>query len=47
LKISPVSTVEDVLKFALTKPLTPIEWIEPVEEVGKTKSDAERGIVTH
>ncbi len=47
LKITPVSTVEDVLKHALVKSLAPIEWIEPVEEVSKAKSDAERGIVTH
>ena len=47
LKITPVSTVDDVLKHALTKPLTPIEWIEPVEEVAKTKTEEERGIVTH
>jgi ATP-dependent Lon protease len=47
LKIMPVSTVDDVLKHALTKPLTPIEWIEPVEEVAKAKTEEERGIVTH
>ncbi len=47
LKITPVSTVEDVLKYALTEPLAPIEWIEPVEDVSKPKTDAERGIVTH
>jgi ATP-dependent Lon protease len=47
LKITPVATVDEVLKFALVKPLTPIEWIEPVEDVGKAKSDEERGIVTH
>jgi ATP-dependent Lon protease len=47
MKITPVSTVDDVLKHALTKPLTPIEWIEPVEEVAKSKTEEERGIVTH
>ncbi|GIK96062.1 MAG: Lon protease [Alphaproteobacteria bacterium] len=47
LKITPCSTVDEVLKVALVKPLTPIEWIEPVEDVGKSKSDEERGIVTH
>jgi ATP-dependent Lon protease len=47
MKITPVATVDDVLKHALTKPLTPIEWIEPVEEVAKSKTEEERGIVTH
>jgi len=47
LKITPVSTVDEVLKYALTKALTPIEWIEPVEEVAKSKTEEERGIVTH
>jgi len=47
LKITPVATVDEVLKLALVRPLTPIEWIEPVEDVGKAKSDEERGIVTH
>ncbi len=30
LEIIPVSLVEEALKYALTKPLTPVEWIEPV-----------------
>jgi ATP-dependent Lon protease len=30
LKIVPVKTVDEVLGLALTKPLTPIEWSEPV-----------------
>ena len=30
LEIIPVSLVEEALKHALTKPLTPVEWIEPV-----------------
>ena len=30
LEIIPVSLVEEVLRHALVKPLTPIEWIEPV-----------------
>ncbi len=47
LNITPVTTVDDVLRRALVKPLTPIEWTEPVEEVAKTRSDEERGVVTH
>ena len=31
LTIVPVATVDDVLRNALTKPLVPIEWAEPVE----------------
>ena len=31
LNIVPVSTADDVLRNALTKPLVPIEWSEPVE----------------
>ena len=31
LTIVPVNTVDDVLRNALTRPLTPIEWTEPVE----------------
>ncbi len=31
LTIIPVSTVDEVLKHALTKPLTPIEWTEPAD----------------
>ncbi len=30
LEIIAVSQVEEALKYALTKPLTPVEWIEPV-----------------
>jgi len=30
LEIIPVSLVEEALRHALTKPLTPVEWIEPV-----------------
>ncbi len=49
LTIMPVKTVDDVLKLALVKPLTPIEWIEPadVEKVTSPASDGERGVVTH
>jgi len=30
LEIIPVKQVEDVLKWALTKPLEPIDWVEPL-----------------
>ena len=48
LNIIPASTADDVLKVALVKPLTRIDWIEPVE-VDKTaaKTEDERGVVTH
>ena len=38
LEIIPVSQVEDVLKHALTRPLTPVEWIEPVIAAATTPS---------
>ncbi|HVI88607.1 MAG TPA: S16 family serine protease, partial [Dongiaceae bacterium] len=49
LEIIPVSSVDEVLKHALAKPLTPIEWIEPadVEPVASTTQDDDRSIVTH
>ncbi|MFO1059550.1 MAG: endopeptidase La [Dongiaceae bacterium] len=46
LTIIPVATVDEVLKMALVKPLTRIEWIEPVE-VDKPAAAEERGVVTH
>ncbi len=46
LKIIPVSTVDDVLKHALTRKLTPIEWTEPVTPPA-TESDSQGRIVTH
>jgi ATP-dependent Lon protease len=48
LNIIPVGTADDVLKVALVKPLTRIDWIEPVD-VDKTaaKTEDERGVVTH
>jgi hypothetical protein len=37
-----------VLKYALTKELKPIEWIETdVEKVPAKPGDAERGVITH
>ncbi len=49
LQIIPVESVDQVLKVALTKPLTPIEWIEPadIEPAAAAESEDERGIVTH
>jgi ATP-dependent Lon protease len=48
LNIIPVGTADDVLRVALVKPLTRIDWIEPVD-VDKTaaKTEDERGVVTH
>jgi ATP-dependent Lon protease len=47
LTIIPVATVDEVLKMALVKPLTPIEWIEPVEVDKPAAAAEERGVVTH
>ncbi len=50
LKIIPVATVDDILKHALVKPLTPVEWIEPSEVEGIPDSDSDddrKGLVTH
>jgi ATP-dependent Lon protease len=50
LKIIPVSTAEEVLSHALTKPLTPITWEED-DSVGSLAKDAPaadaEGLVTH
>ncbi|MBI1208278.1 MAG: endopeptidase La [Azospirillum sp.] len=44
LEILPMATVDDVLRNALTTPLTPIEWVEPVEvdSVAGGKGDGDR-----
>jgi ATP-dependent Lon protease len=50
LEIVPAATVDEVLKRALTAPLTPIEWIEPAEPatpVADKAGDEDVGIVTH
>jgi ATP-dependent Lon protease len=49
LHILPVSSVDEVLKAALVKPLTPIEWIEPaeIEPAAPAEGEDERGVVTH
>jgi ATP-dependent Lon protease len=48
LTIVPVSTVDQVMKNALVRPPTPLEWIEPVEvePVSSTKPE-DRTLVTH
>jgi len=50
LKIIPVSTVDEVLKLALTKPLVPSQWVDPKEvkplpPVEEAEEDT--SIVTH
>jgi len=49
LQIIPVENVEQVLKTALAKPVTPIDWIEPaeIEPAPAAESEDERGVVTH
>ena len=50
LEIIPVSTVDEVLRNALVRPLIPIEWIEPADvdpTAAKSDGDGERGVVTH
>jgi ATP-dependent Lon protease len=49
LKIVPTASVDDVLRTALTKPLTAIEWVEPaeVEAVKPQPGGTEHGVVTH
>ena len=47
--IVPVGTVDELLKHALVKPLTPIEWTEPPEltPIVAAKSDESRPGLTH
>jgi ATP-dependent Lon protease len=49
LELIPVENVDQVLKAALVKPLTPVEWIEPaeIEAPASKDGDEERGVVTH
>jgi ATP-dependent Lon protease len=51
LKINFINTVDEVLKFALTKPLTPIEWDEAAEmaadKARKPADDDASGVVRH
>ena len=43
MKIIPVTTADEVLKYALTKPLTPIVWDEAAELAAIAKTKAETG----
>jgi ATP-dependent Lon protease len=46
--IKPVKTLDEVLKYALTQELKPIEWIDTdVEKVPAKPGDGERGVITH
>jgi ATP-dependent Lon protease len=49
LEIIPVNNVDEVLSHALTGPLTPIEWVEPVTPVTAVKPDdgGDESILTH
>ncbi|CAK0773252.1 Lon protease [uncultured Gammaproteobacteria bacterium] len=45
----PVTTVDDVLRLALVRPLVPIEWIEPIEvdTVSKPAEDDHEDVIRH
>jgi len=48
MEIIPVTTVDEVLKNALTKPLTAIEWNPEADSVtGKGESDDRESVITH
>ena len=48
MNIQPVKGLDEVLKFALTKELKPIEWIDTdVDKLPAKTGDAERGVITH
>jgi len=48
IKIVPVGHVDEVLKIALAKELTAIDWTEPDTDVpAASKTDGEAGVVTH
>ncbi|MGE0716093.1 MAG: endopeptidase La [Alphaproteobacteria bacterium] len=49
LKIVPMTTVDEVLKWALVSPLTPIEWhdTEPEKPVAAADDDERSSVVTH
>jgi ATP-dependent Lon protease len=50
LEIRPVATMEEVLKIALVRPLTPIVWEEPEEAPAPALDDGTGGedaVVTH
>ncbi len=48
LEIIPCATVDDVLRHALAKKLTPIDWVEPSEAARSQQETGERGsVITH
>ena len=48
MSIKPVKTLDEVLKYALTQELKPIEWIETdVDKLPAKPGDGERGVITH
>jgi ATP-dependent Lon protease len=48
LRIVPVKTVDEALALALVRPLTPIEWNEPVEMPAPSpETDAGEPLITH
>jgi ATP-dependent Lon protease len=48
LDLKPVKSLDEVLKYALTRELKPIEWIDTeVEKVPTKPEDAGRGLITH
>ena len=48
LEIIPVSNVDEVLKHALTLPLTPVEWDPETEPLPRpTPNDGPGGVVAH
>src|SRR6266404_3463945 len=47
LKLIPVTTADDVLREALSRPLTPIEWIEPGDAPAPLPVPPLEGLVTH
>jgi ATP-dependent Lon protease len=47
LKLIPVATADDVLREALSRPLTPIEWVEPSDAPAPLPVPPLEGLVTH
>jgi ATP-dependent Lon protease len=48
MSIKPVKALDEVLKYALTQELKPIEWIDTdVDKVPAKPGDTERGVITH
>ncbi len=47
LKLIPVTNADDVLREALARPLTPIEWVEPADAPTPVPVPPLEGVVTH